>query len=182
MSLIFQKQGSINDEQNFILEGYQAFLNHEERGNKNRPHHGTALYVKCDHLITFISNFRNSSVEFIIALIDFIDFGEVQVVVFYKFPGCSLKDFEHEIMMHLKPFVDAEKKLIVFGDFNFDLFKGHKDFLNFMKLNLKCEQIVTKQTYDSGSQLNLIFTNFPYCETDVIEAYWSDHKIVYCTL
>lgn len=92
---------TINDEQNFILEGYQALFNHEERGKRNRPHHGTALYVKCDHLITFISNFRNSSVEFIIALIDFKDYGEVQIVVFYKFPGCSLKDFEHEIMVHL---------------------------------------------------------------------------------
>lgn len=51
-----------------------------------------------------------------------------------------------------------------------------------MKLNLKCEQIVTKETYDTGAQLGLIFTRYPYRKTDVIEAYWtSNHKVIHCT-
>lgn len=108
---------------------------------------------------------------------------EVQVLVFFnKFPARSLYDFKHEFMVHLKPFVDTDRKLIFFRDFNFELFTVYNDFLNFMKLNLKYEQIVTKETCDSVSQLDLIFTNFPYCETKFIEAYWSDHKIAFCTL
>lgn len=64
----------------------------------------------------------------------------------------SLKDFEHEFMVHLKPFLDTGSKLIVCADFVFDLFTGDKDFLNFMTLNLKCEQIGTKKKpYDHSS-------------------------------
>lgn len=172
---------TINDEQNFMMEGYLTLFNHEKRSDSYRPHHGTALYVKEDHLMTCISKFSNTLLEFIIALIHFRDLGEVKIVVLYKFPACSFKEFEREVMLHLKPFVDTEKKLIILGDFNFDLFTGHKEFLNFMNLNLKCTQLVKKVTHESGSQLDLIFTNFPHCETDVIEAYWSDHKMIYCT-
>lgn len=57
----------------------------------------------------------------------------------------SLKGFEHEFMVHLKPFLDTGSKLIVCADFVFDLFTGDKDFLNFMTLNLKYEQIGTKK-------------------------------------
>jgi hypothetical protein len=60
------------------------------------------------------------------------------------------------------------------------LLVGHGDFLSFMESGLNCKQIVTKATHDSGSKLDLIFTNMSPCETDVIEAYWSDHQIVYC--
>lgn len=74
--------------------------------------------------------------------------------------------------MHLKPFVDPERNLIILGDFNIDLLAGHTNFLNFMKLNYKCRQIVQSITHDSGSQLDLIFTNIPNCETDLIEAFW----------
>lgn len=172
---------TINDEQNFMMEGYLTLFNHEKRSHSYRPHHGTALYVKEDHLMKCISKFSNTLLEFIIALIHFRDLGEVQIIVLYKFPACSFKEFEREVMLHLKPFVDTEKKLIILGDFNFDLFTGHKEFLNFMNLNLKCTQLVKKVTHESGSQLDLIFTNFPHCETDVIEAYWSDHKMIYCT-
>ena len=49
-----------------------------------------------------------------------------------------------------------------------------------METGLNFKQIVTKSTHDSGSKLNLIFTNISWYKTDVIEAYWSDHKMVYC--
>lgn len=89
----------------------------------------------------------------------------------------SLKGFEHEFMVHLKPFLDTGSKLIVCADFIFDLFTGDKDFLNFMTLNLKCEQIGTKKKpCDAGSQLKL-----PCRKTEVIEAYWTNHKVIYCT-
>lgn len=163
-----------------MMEGYLTLFNHEKRSDSYRPHHGIALYVKEDHLMTCISKFSNTLLEFITALIHFRDLGEVKIVVLYKFPACSFKEFEREVMLHLKPFVDTEKKLIILGDFNFDLFTGHKEFLNFMKLNLTCPQLVKKVTHESGSQLDLIFTNFSHCETDVIEAYCSDHKMIYC--
>lgn len=83
-----------------------------------------------------------------------------QIVFPTRSTARSLKDFEHEFMVHLKPFLDTGSKLIVCADFIFNLFTGDKDCLNFMTLNLKCEQIGRKKkTYDAGSQLDLIFTN-----------------------
>ena len=42
-------------------------------------------------------------------------------------------------------------------------------------------QQIKQCTTDSGSVLDLIFCNSDgFC--DVIEAYWSDHKLVYCAI
>lgn len=105
---------------------------------------------------------------------------DVQVVVIYKYPSCSLGDFKQHVEMHIKPLIDEQKDLVFLGDFNFDLLTGHTDFLTFMEKVFSCKQIVRKITHDSGSKLDLIFTNISPCATDVIEAYWSDHKMVYC--
>lgn len=82
--------------------------------------------------------------------------------------------------MHIKPLIDEQKDLVFLGDFNFDLLTGHTDFLTFMEKVFSCKKIVRKITHDSGSKLDLIFTNISPCATDVIEAYWSYHKMVYC--
>lgn len=70
-----------------MIEGYKSLFNHGDKSNRrNRHHHGTALYVKQNLLMTCISKFTNGLLEFIIASVNFKDLGEVQVVVFYKFP------------------------------------------------------------------------------------------------
>lgn len=128
----------INDEQNFMMEGYLILFNYEKRSYSYCFYYGIVLYVKEDYLMKCILKFSNILFEFIIVLIYFRDFGEVQIIVLYKFFVCFFKEFECEVMLYLKFFVDIEKKLIIFGDFNFDLFIGYKEFLNFMNLNLKC--------------------------------------------
>ena len=99
------------------------------------PYHGTALFVKKHHLATVLSKFNSGFLEYIVASIHFRDLGNVQVVVLYKFPACSLGHFKQESLTHLKTVVDTEKNLIVLGDFNFDLLSGHTSLLDFLKLN-----------------------------------------------
>ncbi|XP_062615034.1 uncharacterized protein LOC134276764 [Saccostrea cucullata] len=41
---------TINDEQNFMMEGYLPLFNHEKRKDSNRPHHGTALSQRISEL------------------------------------------------------------------------------------------------------------------------------------
>lgn len=105
----------------------------------------------------------------------------VQMCISAKQPSCSFGNFKQHVEMHLKPLIDNHKDLLLLGDFNFNLFAGHFEFLNFFEKCFNCKQIVTKATHDTGSQLDLIFTNISPCTTDVIEAYWSDHKMIYCT-
>lgn len=118
--------------------------------------------------------------EFISANVHISQSRDVQVIVIYKYPSCSLGNFKQYVDMHLKPLIDNQKDFLLLGDFNSDLFAGHFDFLMFLEKCFQCKQIVTKATHDTGSQLDLIFTNISPCVTDVIEAYWSDHKMIYC--
>ncbi|XP_078328660.1 uncharacterized protein LOC144623788 [Crassostrea virginica] len=166
--------------ENYQLQGYTPVFNHEERDSLNtRPYHGTALYVKNDHSITSISKFNNGFMEFIIANVHLHQIKSLQIVVVYKYPSCSLRNFKDCVENHLKPLIQNKRDLVFLGDFNYDLFAGHTEFLSFMETGFNCKQIVTKTTHDSGSKLDLIFTNISSYNTDVIEAYWSDHKMVY---
>lgn len=136
--------------------------------------------MKNDYKITDTSKFNNGSLEFITANVHLSQSRDVQVIVLYEYPSCSLKNFKQHVNTHLKPLTEHQKDLLLLGDFNFDLFSGHIDFLTFFEKCFKCKQIVTKATHNTGSQLDLIFTNIAPCATDVIEAYWSDHKMIYC--
>ncbi|XP_062599574.1 uncharacterized protein LOC134261132 [Saccostrea cucullata] len=172
---------SVDVAENYQLQGYTAVFNHETTDNLDRrPYHGTALYVKNVYNTTCISKLNTGSMEFIMVNIHVNQSRVVQVVVIYKYPSCSFGEFKQDMNVHIKPLIDEQKDLVFLGDFNFDLFAGHTDFLNFMERGFSCKQIVRKTTHDSGSKLDLIFTNISPCETDVIEAYWSDHKMVYC--
>ena len=50
-----------------------------------------------------------------------------------------------------------------------------------METLFRCMQQIKQCTTDSGSILDLIVSN---CEAfcDVVEAYWTDHKLVYCAI
>lgn len=48
-----------------------------------------------------------------------------------------------------------------------------------------CRQVVSKVTTNYGSMLDLIFIKVNsdvHVATDVAEAYWSDHKVVYAAV
>ena len=55
------------------------------------------------------------------------------------------------------------------------------EFVKFMETSFRCRQQIKQSTTDSGSILDLIFSN---CEEfcDVVEAYWTDHELVYCAV
>ena len=104
-----------------------------------------------------------------------------QAVYFYKFPKSTQINLRNDIQRHLIPLVDMHTKLVIIGDFNIDANDSASSFVDFMIKQFKCEQHINQSTTDSGSVIDLIFTNCP-ASSDVIEAYWSDHKLVYCAL
>lgn len=172
---------SVDVAKNYQLQGYTPIFNHEEANALNtRPYHGTALYVKNKYKTTCIAKLNNDIMEYIMANVHLDQIRNLQIVVIYKYPSCSFENFKDCVENHLKPLIDNQKYLVLLGDFNYNLLAGHTDFLSFLEIGLNCKQIVTKTTHESGSKLDLIFTNMSPCKTDVIEAYWSAHKIVYC--
>ena len=72
-------------------------------------------------------------------------------------------------------------KLVILGDFNIQVDGANTRFVDFVETLFGCMQQIKQCTTDSGSMLDLIFSNSElFC--DVIEAYWSDHKLIYCAL
>ena len=147
----------------------------------NRPYHGLALYVKEYLQIQKVMKMQCKSFEFIFTGTFSIQRGYVQVVVLYKYPKSSQTDFRNDIRCHLRPVIDLNAKLVILGDFNIQIDGASTGFVDFVETLFGCMQHIKQCTTDCGSVLDLIFSNSEgFC--DVIEAYWSDHKIIYCAL
>ena len=156
-------------------------LDDAEKESGNRPHHGLALYVKEYFQIQKVVKMQCKSFEFIFAGIYSIQRGYVQVVVLYKYPKSSQTDFRKDIHHHLRPVIDVNVRLVILGDFNIQIDCVNTEFVKFMETSFRCRQQIKQSTTDSGSILDLIFSN---CEAfcDVVEAYWTDHKLVFSAI
>ena len=156
-------------------------LDDAEKESGNRPHHGLALYVKEYFQIQKVVKMQCKSFEFIFAGIYSIQRGYVQVVVLYKYPKSSQTDFRKDIHHHLRPVIDLNVRLVILGDFNIQIDCVNTEFVKVMETSFRCRQQIKQSTTDSGSILDLIFSN---CEAfcDVVEAYWTDHKLIYCAI
>ena len=90
-------------------------------------------------------------------------------------------ELKKDISSVLKPLVDPDGRLVIMGDFNVPVNEAESPFVHFMETLFSCSQYIRQPTTDSGSVLDLVFAN---CDAicDVIEAYWTDHKLIYCAL
>ncbi|XP_069109201.1 uncharacterized protein [Argopecten irradians] len=165
----------------FQLHGYNMFRNDAEH-SQTRPHHGLVIYLKSSLHVSKYEMYSSVDIEF-----SFLTFNLseelVQCVVVYKKPACPLSHFYTIMESRLVPLIDVNEKLVIMGDFNVDLRKsGRNTFVNFMETKFQCTQVIDQPTTKMKTQLDLIFTNFPENQTDVLEAYWSDHNMVYCAV
>ena len=89
----------------------------------------------------------------------------------------SKKNIHH----HLPPVIDLNAKLVLLGDFKIQISRVNTEFVEFMETLFRRMQQIKHCTTDSWSILDLIFSN---CEAfcDVVEAYWSGHKLGYCVI
>ena len=123
------------------------------------------------------------SFEFIFTGIYSIQRGYVQFVVLYKIP----LEFTYRVKKgysssyHLRTEIDLNAKLVILGDFNIRIDSGKTEFVELMETLFRTMQQIKQCTTDSGSILDLIFSN---CEAfcDGVKAYWTDHKLVYCAI
>ena len=171
-----------DDSSHFALKNFKLLRMDEIRHDSvNRPYHGLALYIKDCFEIQKIEKFYSDICEFMFVTMYSNLKGCFQVVYFYKFPKSVQTNLRNDIQHHLTPLVDIHTKLVIIGDFNIHANDNASNFVDFMKKQFKCQQQINQSTTDSGSVIDLIFTNCP-ASSDVIEAYWSDHKLVYCAL
>ena len=81
----------------------------------------------------------------------------------------------------MRPVVDSDAKLVIIGDFNVPVNDAQPPFVHFIETLFISHKCIQQPTTDSGSVLDLVFAN---CDafSDATEAYWTDHKLIYCAL
>ena len=92
--------------------------------------------------------------------------------MFYKFPKCSQTDLKKNIHCLLRPVIDSGAKLVIMGDFNFNIQvnEARPPFVHFMETLFNCHQCIQQPITVSGSVLDLVLAN---CDafSDAIKAY-----------
>ena len=165
----------------FTLKGF-ALIRLDETGSPesvHRPHHGLALYIKTCFEVQKLVKLCCSSFEFIAASLVSGQKGYFQVAVLYKYPKSSQSTFKRDISCHLRPLIDLKAKFVLLGDFNISVDSSH--CIDFIERLFSCKQHIQQSTHDSGSVLDLVFSNCNgFC--DIIDAYWTDHKLIYCAI
>ena len=167
-----------DDSNQYSIDGFQLVRNDQIQNAAGvRPPHGLAIYVKNDITIKQCFSYSVSEIEF-----TFLNVAKnlscKQIVAVYKAPAFSLEGLKEVFKKQLHKYIDKSKAIVFIGDFNIDISKSHKGLCDFMDREFKCSQLVHYMTTDYGSILDLVFTNTNgICGT--IEAYWSDHKLVY---
>jgi hypothetical protein len=165
--------------ENLVLQGHEMYRKDSNAGVGNsRPHRGIVLYVKETVDVVSIQDYSDLNIEFIYANV-LVDGKCVQIVTFYRSNSCTFEVFKHSVVSKLFPLIKIDSPLVIQGDFNYDLNKGQKQFVQFVEKRFSCQQLVVKPTHNSGLLLDHIFCNIPNTKTDVIDTIWSDHSIIY---
>ena len=102
----------------FILPSVNLLIRLDETAHETRPHHILALYVKEHFEIQKMVEHHSQLCELVMTTLHSYRKGQLQVVVFYKYPKCTQTDLKKDIHCLLRPVVDSDTKLVIMGDFN----------------------------------------------------------------
>ena len=91
-----------DEDVHFALNRFKL-LRSDELALETRPHHGLALYIKEHFEIQEVVKHHSQFCEFIAAKLHSKRKGQLQVVVFYKYPKCSQTELNKD-----KPLVDPD--------------------------------------------------------------------------
>ena len=167
----------------YNIPGYTLLVRNDQRWDKTgRPPHGLAMYVRSDIVVEETLRLSTPLLEFVMS--DVMSFkGHFQIVYVYAAPKCKLEDLKSMLVDQLLPDLKIRQtNVLIMGDFNFDLKGKNNRFLEFMENTFSSKQIVSEVTTKYQSLLDLAFLKVnpeANVRTDVLESYWSDHKIVY---
>ena len=169
----------------YKMDTFADIVHHDERtGNESQYFHGLAAYVK-DHLCLHeIHKQRNEGLESLYLCLHKIgDPQPVQFICMYASPKITFEVLKNNIDESSKNTDVITTRCIIIGDFNMKSVLPNANDYNekltehmFVKYNMK--QYVNASTTESGSILDLCFSNCSNIEHVVTWNHMSDHKIV----
>ena len=171
---------SSDESSQYDLENFKLYI-HDEKDTEIRPYHGLSLYIKSHIEIKMLQKIHYSSCELIFADLCANNCESLQVTCLYRYPNSSETVFKADIQSQVMRIRNTEKKFIIIHDFNVDGTDEKPGTVQFIIKLFKCHQYVKTSITDSVSMLDMVFSNTEVA-SDVIDAYWSDHKLIYCAL
>lgn len=171
--------------QNFSLPGFQL-IRHDQLTNFNaqRPPHGLIMFIRENVRVLETELISYDNFEAISAYINPSTTGLIlHLLIVYVSPTCKW----HSLKCHLSNCLstyDLSEHNIIIGDFNMKSVASGDNYnskLEQFMSDFNFSQLVVKETTDYHSKLDLVFTNNPLAinTVDVIDNYWSDHKLIY---
>ena len=170
---------SHNDQDvDYALEGFLPIVRNDQRENIHgvRPPHGLAIYVKDCHKIVSSETLSTEKFEALtVKVMEVRSHHIYTILLVYKAPLCRFEDFREH--MKILSRLQSSEKLIIVGDFNFDISRNQKNnFTCLMKtLFRKLKMLSSLSTTRENTVLDLCFTTCDQAFVDVIMCVWSYH-------
>ena len=127
-----------DEDVHFALNKFR-YIRLDETALETRPHHGLALYVKEQFEIQKVVKHHSHLCEFIMTTSHSYRKGQLQLVVFYKYPKSSQTK---RYSLPLRPVVDFDAKIVIMGDFNIPVNEAQPPFVHFMETLFNCHQCI----------------------------------------
>ena len=151
---------------NYNIDGFQKIYCHDEPTEKVfRPYHGLAIFVKNGILVKEIQKLHSTGFEALYSCLYKVDDSQpVQFIAVYASPQIKFKRLTKNIDELMLGIDLISAKCIILGDFNMNsILPCAKDandtIINYMKQQYNMKQFVKCSTAESGSMLDLCFSN-----------------------
>ena len=174
---------------NYNIGGFQKIYRHDEpTGKVFRPYHGPAIFVKNGILVKEIQKLRSTGFEALYSCLYKVGHLQpVQFIAVYASPQIKFKSLTKNIDELMLGIDLISAKCIILGDFNMNSIlpcakNANETIINYMKQQYNMKQFVKCSTTESGSMLDLCFSNEKNIDCLVTWNHWSDHKIVSAVL
>ena len=162
----------------YAIEGFLRIVRNDQRENIHgvRPPHGIAIYVKDCYKIVSVETLSTDKFETLTVKVLALRSNHIYTILaVYKAPTCGFEDFKEHMktLSHLQ----SSEKLIIVGDFNFDVSRNQNhNFTCLMKtLFPKSKMLNSVSTTRENTILDLCFTTCDRALANVITCIWSYH-------
>ena len=176
--------GSNDPDTEFAIEGFQPIIRNDQTTlHQVRPSHGLAMYIKQSIEVRGVETISAKQFECLVVQLCRPSSNRLTtVIVVYKSPNCSFKQFKEHILSMAR--LDISEDLILVGDFNYDVCRNQNgSFLNYMKSVFpKAKYMETVHTTSDFTKLDLCFTSFGSASTRIITCVWSYHHTLVVSL
>jgi PIF1-like helicase/Helitron helicase-like domain at N-terminus len=148
---------------------------------------GILIYAKQSISMTFIDRVSTlNNKEYLDLNLLKVEEYDVYLLTGYCNPTTNFETFDSSIKKMCYTHLYQKNMKIFIGDFNFNVYlRKSENFLDCLENKLKLKSVLpftVATTFDRNSQIDVIFSNYPFIRGNVYRTYISDHDVVHCEI